>query len=644
MIVLNAREYYDRVYGCWFGKNIGGTLGGPVEGHKEIMQLDFYPKLPKDGPAPNDDLDLQLLWLHALEQYGILLTAHNLGQEWLDHCTFPYDEYGYGLWNLRKQLEPPLSGWYNNWFRHGMGCPIRSEIWACIAPGLPQVAAAYAYQDAIVDHSGESVYAEMFYAAMESAAFVLDDRDSLLDIGLAMIPPESLTARAVQDLRKWHREGLSWTENRSRILEHYGHDNFTDSPQNIAFTILGWLYGKDFGDMILTSVNCGYDTDCTGATLGAILGIRATERELPERWKTPVGDAIRVSPEVNGFQAPMNLDELTQRTVTIGRQVIDRNGGVRISDTESTDLSAATVESLSDNQAVRELWVENHTRALYPLSGGAPAESAMTLAVEYGEFPTIGAGTAKKVQLILRNQRTRPVTGRLLLEVPEGWSVNPDEPQNYTLNAGEEALLEFDFEAPSEKMIYPSNPVRVIVDEYQDGSLWQRREMSFPLLGEKVWYVAGPLSSGAEATESDWKIGDPYPAAPTGADFLQVPYPENRLDLDRWPGTDAPGVYYLATTLYSPEERPARLIAASSEPVTVWLNGKQIINREEGGAIMPATHRPRPGSAADVMLQGGENRVLVKIKRQDGGPFELWFLAANPARGRQHHFVDVINL
>ena len=57
------------------------------------------------------------------------------------------------------------------------------------------------------------------------------------------------------------------------MLEHHGHPNFTDAPQNIAFTILGWLYGEDFGDAILKAVNCGYDTDCTGATLGAILGI-----------------------------------------------------------------------------------------------------------------------------------------------------------------------------------------------------------------------------------------------------------------------------------------------------------------------------------------------------------------------------------
>ena len=48
--------------------------------------------------------------------------------------------YGFGKTNVRKGLLPPLSGAFNNAFGGSMGCPIRSEIWACIAPGLPLLA------------------------------------------------------------------------------------------------------------------------------------------------------------------------------------------------------------------------------------------------------------------------------------------------------------------------------------------------------------------------------------------------------------------------------------------------------------------------------------------------------------------------
>ena len=61
-IVLNTQDYRDRVYACWLGKNIGGTLGAPHECKRYALGLEFYEPLP-DKAAANDDLDLQLVWL-----------------------------------------------------------------------------------------------------------------------------------------------------------------------------------------------------------------------------------------------------------------------------------------------------------------------------------------------------------------------------------------------------------------------------------------------------------------------------------------------------------------------------------------------------------------------------------------------------
>lgn len=199
--IINEQTYRQRVFGGWLGKNIGGTLGEPVEGEKERLNLSFYPDLPAEGgPLANDDLDLQLVSLHALEQYGVRLTAAELAQKWLDHVTFPYREYGYCLGNLRRGLVPPVAGWFNNQFYNDcMGAPIRSEIWAMVAPGAPDVAATYAYQDAVVDHAeGEGGFGEMFNAAVESAAFFEDDPHRLIEIGLEYIPSDSEVSAAVQ--------------------------------------------------------------------------------------------------------------------------------------------------------------------------------------------------------------------------------------------------------------------------------------------------------------------------------------------------------------------------------------------------------------------------------------------------------------
>ena len=40
-ITLNAQEYWNKVYGCWLGKNIGGTLGAPVEGQLKMHDFEF---------------------------------------------------------------------------------------------------------------------------------------------------------------------------------------------------------------------------------------------------------------------------------------------------------------------------------------------------------------------------------------------------------------------------------------------------------------------------------------------------------------------------------------------------------------------------------------------------------------------------
>ncbi len=65
------------------------------------------------------------------------------------------------------------------------------------------------------------------------------------------------------------------------------------APANLAFVIIGWMYGEgDFGKSICTAVNCGDDTDCTGATLGSIFGIILGKDGIPKEWIEPIGERI----------------------------------------------------------------------------------------------------------------------------------------------------------------------------------------------------------------------------------------------------------------------------------------------------------------------------------------------------------------
>ncbi|MBR3866790.1 MAG: ADP-ribosylglycohydrolase family protein, partial [Butyricicoccus sp.] len=66
---LNFQNYKDKVSACWIGKNIGGTMGTPYEGRHEMQDIQGFVTKPGEV-LPNDDLDLQLVWLRALENVG----------------------------------------------------------------------------------------------------------------------------------------------------------------------------------------------------------------------------------------------------------------------------------------------------------------------------------------------------------------------------------------------------------------------------------------------------------------------------------------------------------------------------------------------------------------------------------------------
>lgn len=320
-------NYRDKVMGCWLGKAVGGTLGMPFEGQDGPLDIAFYTPVPTEM-LPNDDLDLQVLWACVMDrEYPVRVDRHVLARAWRDNCGFPWDEYGVAKRNLAEGLEPPLSGSFDNWFTRGMGAAIRSEIWACLAPGNPAVAAKYAYEDACVDHAGEGIWAEVFFAALESAAFVQSEADALLDLAEAALPEDSEVRHAVHDTRLWWQEARDWRRVREKILTSYGHENFTDIVMNVAFTVLGWLAGEgDFSRAICIATNCGKDTDCTAATVGSLMGILAPDG-IPDRWLAPIGRDLVLSPEIVGITPPKTLDGLTDLVLSLQERLGGRAPG-----------------------------------------------------------------------------------------------------------------------------------------------------------------------------------------------------------------------------------------------------------------------------------------------------------------------------
>jgi len=414
-ITLGRKHYLDKVYACWLGKNIGGTLGAPYEGGKYVNSLTFYDPVPSE-PLPNDDLDLQLVWLTMLEDRGADICVADFVEYWTAHLSaYPWDEYGMCARNLARGLRPPMSGWFENYYVDAMGSPIRSEIWACVAPADPQRAAALAWMDSAMDHAGgEGMWGEMFWAAVESTAFVIADPITLIRIGLAMIPPSCNIARAVREAVWLHQQGVRWAPAREKIVQAWGHSHMCNAPQNHAFTVLGWLYGKDFGDQLCRAVNCGYDTDCTGATLGALLGIIGGTEGIPKRWSDPVGRRIVLHKFTYDLDAPRHLEELTARTVAVAEALASGEVGFG----RQTRLPSDMISRLfRTEQAVAAAGQD--VRAAVARDGDA------LITLHYGGDPVFLPGVTRAVSVEVR-EHGAPIAARVALRAPRRWRASAD--------------------------------------------------------------------------------------------------------------------------------------------------------------------------------------------------------------------------
>ncbi|MBN2047471.1 MAG: ADP-ribosylglycohydrolase family protein [Anaerolineaceae bacterium] len=445
---INRQEYRDKVLACWLGKSIGGTLGEPFEWRRQLNDIDFYVQDLGGEPRPNDDLDIQLLWLIALEEQGIDIDAKTLGEYWMIYVTPHWSEYGNAKANMRAGLLPPLSGTYNNDYKDSCGAFIRSEIWACIAPGNPQLAARYAYEDAIIDHgNGEGTYAEVFTAALESAAFVESDIDTLIDIALSYIPADCGVAGAVRLAQECYRGGLSWVDARDRMLEEYRGSAFFgmpwtvsqrdtekgfdtgklgwDVPSNIGMLLIGLLYGEgDFDKTITTAVNCGEDTDCTGATVGSLFGILHGTAGISERWIEPIGHKIVTAclnkGELGFFGAtiPGDVDNLTERTEKIALQVIRRKRLPIEVTNEPTDLEGLSTEKLMAGREMEDLY-------LY-INGPKFENNFLRVGVDYGKTgPLIRDGQPKQITLHIRNTYKVQASLKLHWHADTDWQISP---------------------------------------------------------------------------------------------------------------------------------------------------------------------------------------------------------------------------
>ena len=318
---LSEEAVRDRIYGAWLGRAAGCSLGKPVEGWPrsrideylesvDALPLDDYIPYTEGSISPrlktstrdniefmarDDDMDYPILGLLALEDYGADLTSRNMANAWLSRLPYSlvYTAESVAYRNFVNRMWPPESAFWRNPFREWIGAQIRADIFGYVTPGWPEKAAELAFRDASISHVKNGIYGEMLMAAMLAASFVTDDVEEIVRIGLSEIPARCRLAEAVHDTLGWCREMSDWEGVWDRIHEKYGHYHGVHTINNAALVVMGLFFGaNDFEDGIVITVRGGWDTDCTGATVGSILGAKFGADALPEKWIGVLSDRV----------------------------------------------------------------------------------------------------------------------------------------------------------------------------------------------------------------------------------------------------------------------------------------------------------------------------------------------------------------
>ncbi|CAH0056888.1 unnamed protein product [Clonostachys solani] len=341
-------DYLHRVYAGVLGKLIGVYIGRPYEGwtHQRVLEelghVRYYINDHFHEPLviTDDDVSGTFQFIRALEEHGISenLTSKQIGQTWLnnviEHRTiFWWSGRGIStehtaFLNLKSGIPAPLSGSIDmngKTVAEQIGAQIFIDGWALVSPGNPKLAAKFAKAAGSVSHDGESVFAAQLWAAMEAEAFYTKDVDRLLDIGLSLIPRDSLIARVIGHVRQWVKEDNDWLKTRQRIEDKYGYDKFhgiCHVVPNHAVMIMAILYAAhDFDEAMHIINTCGWDTDCNSGNVGCLVAIINGMSSFNGRdWRGPIADRALISSADGGYSIN-NAARIALDIANLGRQL-----------------------------------------------------------------------------------------------------------------------------------------------------------------------------------------------------------------------------------------------------------------------------------------------------------------------------------
>ena len=589
-MVLEYTTYREKLKGCFIGKTVGGTLGMPLEGYIGTREITYYDPVPTQMIA-NDDLDLQVVWLEVLRTCGLPVNRYDLAQGWLAHMRGLCDEYGVVMRNLNHGLYPPLSGSYDNKCTAGMGSVIRTEIWAALAPGDPDLAVKLALEDACCDHADDGVDATAFMAALESMAYTSGDIQGIIDAGMKYIPESGRVAKMLRDTLAWWKEKPDPLEIRKKILDKYFVINWTDVGINLSWILIGLLDGEQEKDPmqkisrgICTAVGLGHDADCTGATLGALFGI-LYPNHFEKRWTDPIGDTLVLSSCIVGMHETDTIASLCDQIADACRSVGEyyRTATVFTGAPETWNPLPCRYSSRDPVSLYRGGLASD-----YEKRESLVAVSPYTVRLRYPEPVAHSPEESLTYTAVIANPNGSSIHAELYLTASDGWSVAPAV---HRLD-GTETEITFMVKAPARRERRTCVNWLYLDFRTDDGLTFRSTAGLLETIPVLCASLENNRNSDGCPEPSLWQNG-------TVEEWNCHYHP-----------VSAGGKLYVWEARVPHIVSETILIVQASRPVKVWRDGELIL-RHDGTEVLPVYHRVE--NNAHISMTGEWSRFVVYV-------------------------------
>jgi len=348
---FNEEVYAEKLEGAMLARFAGCTLGAIVEGWnvkdmedwaafigdgfppmdywskaKDPSQLRYgksrnieYTRDGMNGVPVDDDVTYTLLGLLIAEDYGLNFTTEDVGKAWLKYLPCACTAEEVALNNLKAGIPAAEAADIDNPYCQWIGADIRSDPWAYLAPAYPEKAAEFSYRDAYLSHRRNGIYGEMFFSAVQSAAFAVDNPVDAIKIGLTEIPRTCALYRDVEWALEAGKGIKNYKDARQAVDERFKGMHIVHTNNNACLTIFGLMIGgTDVTKVLSETVAMGLDNDCTAATAGSIVGAIAGKKGVPEHWYKNFNNTVY---SYMTGQEKFKIDDLVSRFTKLAGKV-----------------------------------------------------------------------------------------------------------------------------------------------------------------------------------------------------------------------------------------------------------------------------------------------------------------------------------